>query len=62
MWLGYPQFRWWVMVTEDIFLKHRLAIAKSTLKMNDAGAMIMGGMSKGEARDLLKKYGVKFHE
>jgi hypothetical protein len=47
---------------EDIFLKHQLAIAKSTLKMNDVGAMVMGGMSKDEARELLRKHGVKFHE
>ncbi len=37
--------------------KHQLAIAKSTLKMSDAGAMIMGGMTKKEARDFLKKIG-----
>jgi len=37
--------------------KHQLKIAKSTLKMSDAGAMIMGGMSKQEARDFLKSIG-----
>ena len=37
--------------------QHQLKIAKSTLKMSDAGAMIMGGMSKEEARDFLKSIG-----
>ncbi len=37
--------------------KHQLAIAKKTLKMSDAGANIMGGMSKKEAVAFLKKIG-----
>lgn len=37
--------------------KHQLKIAKKTLKMNDVGANIMGGMNKEEARDFLKKIG-----
>jgi hypothetical protein len=37
--------------------KHQLKIAKSTLKMSDAGANIMGGMSKEEAREFLKSIG-----
>ena len=37
--------------------QHQLKIAKKTLKMNDAMAMIMGGMSKQEARDFLKSIG-----
>jgi len=37
--------------------QHQLKIAKKTLKMNDAMAMIMGGMSKPEARDFLKSIG-----
>ena len=37
--------------------QHRLKIAKSTLKMSDAGAVIMGGMTKDEARDFLKSIG-----
>lgn len=37
--------------------KHQLAIAKKTLKMSDAGANIMGGMNKKEAKEFLKKIG-----
>lgn len=35
--------------------QHQFKIAKKTLKMSDAGANIMGGMSKKEARDFLKR-------
>lgn len=35
--------------------KHQLKIAKSTMKMSDAGAFIMGGMTKDEARKVIKK-------
>ena len=31
----------------DVFDKHQLRIARQTLKYSDAGALIMGGMSKG---------------
>jgi len=37
--------------------QHQKAIALKTLKMNDIGVRIMGGMSKQEARDFLKKIG-----
>jgi len=37
--------------------KHQLAIAKKTLKMSDAGASVMGGMSKKEAVEFLKSIG-----
>lgn len=37
--------------------KHQLNIAKSTLRMSDAGAKIMGGMTKEEARNFLRKIG-----
>lgn len=37
--------------------KHQLKIAKDTLKMSGVGAMIMGGMSKEEARTFLKSIG-----
>jgi len=37
--------------------KHQLNIAKKTLKMSGVGAMIMGGMSKEEARMFLKSIG-----
>ena len=35
--------------------KHQLKIAKDTLKMSDVGAMIMGGMTKDEARDVIDR-------
>jgi hypothetical protein len=37
--------------------KHQLRIALQTLKMTDAGANIMGGMNKEEARAFLKRMG-----
>lgn len=39
------------------FEKHQLKIAKDTLKMHDAGALIMGGMTKPEARNFLQAIG-----
>lgn len=41
----------------SVFDKHQLKIAKSTLKMSDAGANIMGGMNKEEARLFLISQG-----
>lgn len=41
----------------DVFKRHQLKIALQTLKMNDAGASIMGGMDKDEARKFLKSIG-----
>jgi hypothetical protein len=41
----------------DVFLRHQVAIAKRTLTMNDEGAFVMGGMTKDEAREILKKAG-----
>lgn len=41
---------------------HQLQVAKKTLKNTDAGAMLMGGMSKDEANKLVKSYGVKIEE
>jgi len=37
--------------------KHQKAIALKTLKMNDVGVKVMGGMTKEEARDFLKSIG-----
>ena len=37
--------------------RHQKQIAIKTLKMSDAGAKIMGGMTKQEAREFLKKIG-----
>jgi hypothetical protein len=33
-----------------VFDKHQLKIARKTLKLSDAGALILGGMTKAEAR------------
>ena len=38
----------------DTFKRHQLRIARDTLNMSDAGALIMGGMTKYEARAFLK--------
>lgn len=35
--------------------RHQLNIARKTLRMSDAGAMIMGGMTKDEARAIIKR-------
>ena len=35
--------------------KHQLKIARDTLKLSDAGARIMGGMTKAEAREVIKR-------
>lgn len=35
--------------------KHQLKVAKQTLKYSDAGALIMGGMTKEEAREVIKR-------
>lgn len=42
----------------SVFDKHQIRIAKSTLLMTDAGARVMGGMTKPYARRILKKFGV----
>lgn len=43
---------------ENVFDKHQKRIAKSTLKMSNVGARIMGGMTKEEARRILSRLGV----
>lgn len=48
------------LISEDA-IKHQLKIAHSTLKMSDAGASIMGGMSKPEAAKLIVKHKGKDH-
>jgi len=35
--------------------KHQIAIAKKTLRLSDVGAMILGGMTKEEARSVLRE-------
>ena len=37
----------------SVFDQHQLAIAAKTLRMSDVGAMIMGGMTKDEARAVI---------
>ena len=39
----------------DIFQKHQLRIAKDTLKMSDTGTLIMRGMTKEEAKNIIRK-------
>jgi hypothetical protein len=39
----------------SIFDFHQLKIARATLKMHDAGAAIMGGMTKDEARKVIRR-------
>ena len=33
--------------------QHQLKIARATLKMSDVGALIMGGPTKAEAREII---------
>ena len=42
---------------KDVADKHLTKISKATLKMSDAGALVMGGQTKEEARSHLKKMG-----
>ena len=39
----------------SVFDKHQLRIAYDTLKLSDIGALIMGGMTKQEAREVIRK-------
>ena len=39
----------------SVFDCHQLKIAYATLKMSDIGALIMGGMTKEEAREVIRK-------
>ncbi len=36
--------------------QHQLKIARRTLELSDVGARIMGGMTKAEARDVIKRF------
>jgi len=38
---------------QDVARKHQIAIARRTLELSDEGAMILGGMTKDEARAIL---------
>ena len=47
---------WWIAKSKlSVFDKHQLQIAKRTLELSDVGALIMGGMTKEEARKVIKK-------
>ena len=50
-----PSRRFFVTEEEpmDVFDRERLKIARKTLRLSDAGAMILGGMSKSEARRVI---------
>lgn len=41
--------------TLSVFDRHILKIARDTLKMSDAGALIMGGPTKQEARASIER-------
>ena len=41
----------------SVFDRHQLKIARDTLRMSDAGAAVMGGMNKAEARAFLRRIG-----
>ena len=43
----------------SLFDVRQIQIAKDTLKMPDAIAAVMGGPSKAQARETLKRFGVK---
>ena len=45
------------MKAKSLFDYHKEKIAKNTLKLSDAGVLILGGMSKEEARNFLKSLG-----
>lgn len=42
--------------------QHQIKIAKQTLRMSDAMARVMGGMTKDEARAILRKHGITVKE
>lgn len=41
---------------DNVCLKHRLRIAFRTLQLSDVGALILGGITKAEARVLIKTH------
>ncbi len=50
------------MAALSVFDKHQIAIARRTLQLSDVGVSIMGGMSKGEAREILRRHGIAVRE
>ena len=49
-------------IKKDIFLKKQIEIAKKVLGTPPGMDRVMGGMTKSEARELLKKHGIKYKE
>ena len=45
----------------DPIWNHQVKIAKATIKMNDVGVAVLGGMSKAEAREILRIEGQRKH-
>lgn len=41
-------------MSDNIFDQHRLKIARRTLRLTDVGAQVLGGMTKAEARKVIK--------
>lgn len=39
----------------DVFKKHQKAVARRTLEMSDEAVFILGGMTKEEAREILRR-------
>ena len=44
----------------NVFDQHQLKIARRTLEMSDTGVLIMGGMTKPEAREIIKRITGKY--
>jgi hypothetical protein len=49
-------------IPDDPFIKNQIIVAKKTLKMANPMLGVMGGMTKEEARQILKKYGIKVED
>ena len=41
----------------DVFTENQTKIARRTLRLSDVGAAMLGGMTKDEARDFLRRQG-----
>ena len=39
----------------DVFERHQVKIARRTLQLSDVGALIMGGMTKAQARAVIRE-------
>ena len=46
----------------SVVQQHLIKIAKDTLRMPDAMLGVMGGMTKEQAREILRKHGIRFKE